>query len=155
MSLYFEPEAHIRDFIGFRRREAERELANLLPDAKLEHVGSTAIPSAWTNGNVDIQVRVPAGAFKDAEKALAGKYTRVEIPGKNDGYAVFRHDGRGIHLHLTAMESTRDVMVMQRELLKSHALLRERYDAIKRRHQNGDPESYRKAKEEFWTKQAG
>jgi GrpB-like predicted nucleotidyltransferase (UPF0157 family) len=152
MSLHFEPEAHIRDFIGFRWKEVERELRDLLPEAQLEHVGSSAVYGAWTNGDVDIQVRVAADKFSEAEKALAGTYQKVEKSGKT--YAVYAHEGRGVRLHLTAIDSERDVMVKQRELLKGHALLRERYDAIKRRHQNGDPEAYQKAKDEFW-KQAG
>jgi GrpB-like predicted nucleotidyltransferase (UPF0157 family) len=154
MSLFFEPEAHIRDFIGFRRREAQQELAELLPDAEIEHVGSTSIIGAWTNGQVDLQVRVAADQFAAAEKALAKKYNKAD-GGKKGDYAVYTHEGRGVTVHLTAADGERDAMVKQRDLLRGHALLRERYDAIKRRHQNGDPDAYRKAKDEFWSKQAG
>jgi GrpB-like predicted nucleotidyltransferase (UPF0157 family) len=154
MSLFFEPEAHIRDFIGFRWREAEREILELVPEAQLEHVGSTAIPNAWTNGSVDVQVRVPSDKFKAAEKALGGKYDKDKANGGGKGYTVFSHEGRGIRVHLTAIDGDHDGMARQRDLLLSHALLRERYDAIKRRFQDGDVEAYKKAKEEFWSKQA-
>lgn len=150
MPLHFEPEAHIRDFIGFRWKETRDELKELLPYAELEHVGSSSIIGAWTNGDVDIQVRVPADKFSEAEKALADSYPKLE---GDKGYALFGHEGRGVRLHLTAIDGERDVLVKQRELLKEQPLLRERYDAIKRRHQDGDPEAYKKAKDEFWSKQ--
>ena len=47
MPVHFEPEPYLRDVIELRRRAAFAEVAALLPDARLEHVGSTAVPGGW------------------------------------------------------------------------------------------------------------
>src|SRR5512143_3608801 len=97
--VHFEPEPNIRDFIEFRRRQCMDELRELVPGAELEHVGSTSIEAGWTNGEVDIEVRVPADRRADAEKAIGERYEREK--GGLNGLTVFRHEGRGVRIHVT------------------------------------------------------
>ena len=150
MSVHFEPQAHIRDFIDFRRREAENELRELVPYAELEHVGSTAVPSGWTNGEVDIQVRVPAEMRGAAEKLIAERYTKDDAGGM-EGFSYYRHEGRGVRLHVTVVDEENDLLKRQRDLLLEQPLLRDRYDGIKRRHQDGDIAAYQAEKQKFWS----
>jgi GrpB-like predicted nucleotidyltransferase (UPF0157 family) len=46
----------------------------LMPDAEVEHVGSTAVPGALTKGDVDLLVRVRRDDFPVAVEALGGVY---------------------------------------------------------------------------------
>lgn len=140
---HFEREPSIRDVIEFRRRDIFDTLVELLPDAELEHVGSTAIPNGWTSGVVDVQVRLPPARVADAEKVLAGPLQRGE-----DG--AFAHEGRGVRVLVTPIGSKLDVYHKHRDLLKNDPLLRDRYDGIKRRMQGGDFEAYRVRKATFW-----
>ncbi|MFA1820177.1 GrpB family protein [Virgibacillus oceani] len=45
-----------------------------IPEADIQHVGSTAIPNSLTKGDLDIQVRVTAEQFPEAVKALSLLY---------------------------------------------------------------------------------
>jgi GrpB-like predicted nucleotidyltransferase (UPF0157 family) len=151
MSLHFDKEPALRDIIEFRRREIFEELIDLLPLAEIEHVGSSSVPGGWTSGDVDVQVRVERDQFAEATKDLAGKFTRVD--GGDGDLAVFKHEGRGIFVYLTAQDSPRDVHHKHRDLLREQPLLRERYDAIKRKFNGGDDAGYREAKDRFWKEQ--
>jgi GrpB-like predicted nucleotidyltransferase (UPF0157 family) len=154
MPLRFVPEPQIRDIIALHRRELMDELADMLPLAELEHVGSTAVPASWTSGVVDLQVRVSKEEFADAEKELAERFARAErLPG-GDGVAGFRDDSRQATIRLTQKGGPGDVCHLHRDLLLDNPLLRERYDAIKRRHQKGDPQAYQADKAQFWAQAA-
>jgi GrpB-like predicted nucleotidyltransferase (UPF0157 family) len=148
MSLHFEREAGIRDFIEFRRRDIFEELAELVPYAELEHVGSTAITGGWTSGDVDVQVRVEANRFAEVTEELTARFERVGGDGK--ALLELRHEGRGVRLYLTSIDGPHDVHFLHRDLLREQPLLRERYDAIKRKFLGGAAEAYAEAKAAFW-----
>lgn len=154
MTLHFQPEPYLRDVIEMRRRLAFAELAGLLPDAQLEHVGSTAVPGGWTNGVVDIQVRVEKKQFAAAQ-AILGKRFGVEVAAGNgkpakDNLAIFRDPEGNTRLYLTAIGGDGDDLREKRDLMRGHPLLRERYDAVRRRHNRGDESAYQTAKDRFW-----
>ncbi|MEI3604817.1 GrpB family protein [Pseudogracilibacillus sp. SE30717A] len=50
----------------------------LIPNADVQHVGSTAIPHSLTKGDLDIQVRVSEIQFNKAVKALSAMYESNE-----------------------------------------------------------------------------
>lgn len=59
---------------GPAQRAFERHAARIraaLPDAMVEHVGSTAVPGSITKGDVDLQVRIPAVRFAAAARERA------------------------------------------------------------------------------------
>lgn len=89
--------------------EARRVLQNLLPEAEIHHVGSTAIPGLGGKGIIDIMIAIPnwddkvaAGkklmdlGFTHVHKEIAGRIfmSRVGDTIKND-----------VHLHLTYIGS--------------------------------------------------
>jgi GrpB-like predicted nucleotidyltransferase (UPF0157 family) len=149
MPVHFQPEPPLRDVIELRRRTAFAELAALLPDAKLEHVGSTAVPGGWTSGILDVQVRVEKKQVAAAQAALAKRFT-VEQEANGRGMAVMRDADGGVRIWLTAIGSESDDLREKRDLMREHPLLRERYDAVRRRHNRGDEAAYRDAKDRFW-----
>ncbi|MFE3575677.1 GrpB family protein [Lysinibacillus sp. NPDC059133] len=51
-------------------------MKELLPEADIQHVGSTAIPDSVTKGDLDIQVRVSAEQFSIAVELLSNLYDR-------------------------------------------------------------------------------
>ena len=164
MPLHFEPEPYVRDVIEMRRRLAFAELGALLPDALLEHVGSTAVPGCWTSGVVDIQVRVEKKQFAAAQAVLAKRFAAEAGPSGNgkgkgndtakekekEGLAVFRDVEGGARLYLTVIGGDSDDLREKRDLMRGHPLLRERYDAVRRRHNRGDEAEYQTAKDRFW-----
>lgn len=149
MPVHFEPEPYLRDVIELRRRAAFAEVAALLPDAKLEHVGSTAVPGGWTNGVVDVQVRVDKKQLAAAQAALARRFD-AEGEGNGKGMAILRDADGGVRIFVTAIGSDSDDLHQKRDLMREHPLLRERYDAVRRRHNRGDEAAYQTAKERFW-----
>lgn len=148
MSLHFEPEPGLRDVIEFRRREIFAQLGSLVPFAELEHIGSTAVPNGWTSGDVDVQVRVDTPRLATAQKEIGSAFERVE--GGDSQLSLYKHEGRGVRIYLTVKGGDHDNLVLHRDLLRDQPLLRERYDAMKRRFRRGDPEAYRAAKADFW-----
>ncbi|MBO1910605.1 GrpB family protein, partial [Microvirga sp. 3-52] len=49
-------------------------IQELIPNADVQHVGSTAVPNSLTKGDLDIQVRVSETQFNEAVKALSTVY---------------------------------------------------------------------------------
>jgi GrpB-like predicted nucleotidyltransferase (UPF0157 family) len=74
------------EFVNFMREEAFRKkverlfeeqknrIQSLLPEADIQHIGSTAIPNSLTKGDLDIQVRIPAELFTVAVSKLSKIY---------------------------------------------------------------------------------
>jgi GrpB-like predicted nucleotidyltransferase (UPF0157 family) len=56
----------------FARRRVELEA--MLPGARIEHVGSTAVPGSLTKGDLDICVVVEGAEFERASRVLAERF---------------------------------------------------------------------------------
>lgn len=57
---------HYQDVATAAYEDAELLLSSILPDARIEHVGVSAIAGAYSRGGVDICVAVPRDAFDEA-----------------------------------------------------------------------------------------
>ena len=63
----------------------ESSIKVLLPDATIEHVGSSAIPGALTKGDVDVMVQVEASQFTTARSALNSRFSyNPEMPPEDE-----------------------------------------------------------------------
>ena len=51
-------------------------LTALLPEARIEHIGSTSIPGSVTKGDLDICVQVEQSAFPEADRILSERFAR-------------------------------------------------------------------------------
>jgi GrpB-like predicted nucleotidyltransferase (UPF0157 family) len=49
----------------------------LLPRARIEHVGSTAVPGSVTKGDLDVCVIVEPAGFSEADARMASRYTML------------------------------------------------------------------------------
>ncbi len=131
------------------------DVLRVVPNAVVEHVGSTALPDGLTKGDLDVQVRVRAEDFDEACRALASLYQHNE-GGFTDGGRSFKDDSADppLGVHLTVIGGPSDTQSSQRDLLRRRPDLRAEYDALKRRFDGGDMDAYRDAKDVFFTRLA-
>lgn len=144
-------ENEIRGRIGAVFECQRDRLAKLLPQARVEHVGSTAVPGALTKGDLDICVSVRAEEFATATEVLSAAFAVHQPENWTDGLASFCAPAEdevetGIQL-LVAGGVEEGWFIGWRERLRGDADLRDRYDRCKSEHRDAPVEAYRAAKE--------
>jgi len=150
-TVSFLPEAHFRTRVFRRFEQLTGELTVLIPDADIQHVGSTAIPGSLTKGDLDIQVRVSAATYPIAKQRLAEIYD-VNVGGFAAGDAVSFEDYTSVPsvgVHLTVIGGSADIQWRFRDLLAASEALRREYDDLKRQFEGKSMARYREAKEKF------
>lgn len=147
------------EYIKFFANEAEKIRKALGPKAKIEHVGSTAIPNLGGKGIVDILIGVDKGhivmdkvklakagyEFRDVASTQGRSFFRIDYP--------YKSNIRRIHIHLTKYKS-RDwnEIIFFRNYMLENPLAVEQYSKIKKEGVKiamGDGESYRDYKKKF------
>ena len=129
------------------RFEIERSrIASALPDARVEHVGSTSVPGLAAKPVIDIVV-IPAASIEDAVGPLehAGYVLRVVEP----RHRMLRTPARDVHVHLWADAGEVRRHLLFRDWLREDATDCERYAAVKRElatREWGDMNDYADAK---------
>jgi len=123
------------------------QIRSLCPAARIEHVGSTAVPESWTKGDLDVCVIVLAGDFETAEKALASRFPRNTGSTAETNFASFLAPEPGIQLVVEG--SALDLFCRFRDLLRANAGLRAEYDTVKQAHAAAGTDGYREAKRRF------
>ena len=151
--VHFHPEEVFCERIRTAWERESGRLRALLPGADLQHVGSTAVPGALTKGDLDIQVRVPPASFAAAEVALAATYARNAGNPAREGFASFEVRGGDVDvgIQLTSIDGADDSFWRFRELLLARRDVQAAYDALKRSHEGGPMDAYRRAKDAFFT----
>jgi GrpB-like predicted nucleotidyltransferase (UPF0157 family) len=144
-------EEEIRERVAgvFERRRAE--LLALLPEARVEHVGSTAVPGSLTKGDLDLCVLVGPGDFEPASRALGAAYAIHQPENWTATFASFTAPPEdsidtGVQLVVAGGAEER-WFIGWRDRLRADSSLRAHYDELKLRHQNDPVEGYRAAKE--------
>ncbi|HZI83151.1 MAG TPA: GrpB family protein [Casimicrobiaceae bacterium] len=131
------------------------------PWAKVEHIGSTAIPGCAGKGIVDVMVMYPAHQLEATRVAI----DRLGFQPQKTGHifpderpmrvGAIEHDGKRyrLHAHVIAMTSSEIASLRRfRDLLRADAALRDAYQDKKRAIlQSGlsEPRAYTQAKGEF------
>jgi GrpB-like predicted nucleotidyltransferase (UPF0157 family) len=127
------------------------KLGSLLPGARVEHVGSTAVPGSLTKGDLDVCVVVAAEDFPAAVESLEGAYYVHQPENWSAELASFiapPEDGIDVGVQLIVAGSGEEKwFVGWRERLRADEDLRLRYDALKLKHRDAPLEAYRAAKE--------
>lgn len=125
-----------------------------LPDADIQHVGSTAIPNSMTKGDLDIQVRVKPHHFPKAIEELSILYDLNEGSVKTREFRAFKNESENppLGIQLTVIGSEFDFFWKLREVLIMNDKYRAEYDALKRNYEGKEMEEYREAKDEFFDK---
>jgi GrpB-like predicted nucleotidyltransferase (UPF0157 family) len=149
----FHPERANREAVAAEFAAQRRAIEALLPDAEVEHIGSTAVPGALTKGDLDLLVRVDADRFEQAAAELGERYAIHQPENWSDCFASFKQlpeDEIGVGVQLVLAGSDDDLsFIGWRERLLSDAQLLEDYNALKRSQTGADPDSYIEAKTEF------
>lgn len=147
----FAGEAEFRDAVRLAFDEHRRVIAELLPGARIEHVGSTAVPDSLTKGDLDLCVLVLPGDFAAADSRLAGRYARNTGSIHTAEFAAFTAEGGTVDvgIQLVAAGSEWDTFVRWRDRLRADPALRLAYDALKRRFHGEPMDAYRAAKSAF------
>ncbi len=121
-----------------------------LPGAAVEQIGATAIPGAWSKGDVDLLVRVPAPELEAATAVLRSLYTPHQLENWTATFASFVLFGAAVGVQLVAAAGPEDVeFVRFRERLSAEPALLARYNELKRSHEGAAEDDYRAAKAAF------
>ncbi len=125
----------------------------LLPEAEVEHVGSTAVPGALTKGDLDLVVRVDQAAFPTAIGMLSSHYAVHQPRNWTPTLASFKDPSSsqpevGIQLVVAGSAGDRLFGPFRDALIRDPALLAE-YNALKRGLDGADYEAYTERKGEF------
>ena len=129
-----------------RSFEVAKRVADLieshLPDVRVEHVGSTAVPGCAGKGVVDLMVLYPPGRLpdvKDVLKALGFQQQTGRNPFPEERplrLGSIEHDGTRFRLHVHVIPSdSPEVLELRtfRDRLRGEPMLLEQYVALKRK----------------------
>jgi GrpB-like predicted nucleotidyltransferase (UPF0157 family) len=122
-----------------------------LPNAEIEHVGSTAVAGCLTKGDMDVVVRVSAAEFGAAQATLDGLLVRSTRNERTDDYAEFDYAGGNlpVSVQLVVARGTYDDFHTLRDILNRDSAVLQRYNALKVAHNGRSMDEYRKAKAKF------
>ena len=97
---------HYQEVAVAAYEDAELLISAILPDARIEHVGASAIPGAYSRGGVDICVAAPRDTFDEALGVLceAGYLQRSQDDGEHR-HAAFAAGHGDVPLTLRLIES--------------------------------------------------
>lgn len=151
---------HFKPFIDFHEvavrvcKEEKHKIQSMISWADIQHIGSSAIPGSVTKGDVDLNVRVSVGKFKEAVGKLKKLYEINQPENWTPNFASFKDDTGSlpVGVQLTIIGSKYDDFVKLRDLLKSNLLLLEEYNQMKLKYEGKDMDEYRKEKADFFEK---
>jgi acyl-CoA thioester hydrolase len=132
------------------------ELATLIravvPLARIEHVGATAVAGLPTKGDLDVQVRVHRERFDDARAALAARFrTDDHAYGPPDGASFdVDHPTVPAGVHLTVIDSDADEQWVFRDLLRGDPQLHASFVELRRAFDGRPMDEWRAAKGRFY-----
>jgi GrpB-like predicted nucleotidyltransferase (UPF0157 family) len=127
------------------------DVATLLPDAEVHHIGATSLPFGHTKGDVDVNVRVPESAFAGAARLLEERYGVAQRQNWTESFASYSSEGYALPLgiQLTVIGSPDDFLLALRDRMRSDLELLRQYDNCKLAAASGGSLAYWQAKNEF------
>jgi len=143
------------DYPRFFRTEKARLGKVLGPSARVEHIGSTAVPGLGGKGILDVMVGVSAGKIQSSKKKLEGAGYLFRPAAGEGARLFFRRDSgkRRIHVHLMPFNCAdwREKLAF-RNYLRGHPEAAAEYAKLKKaavRKARGNREVYLASKERF------
>jgi len=132
--------------------DAARRLRTLLPHARIEHIGSTAIPGSVTKGDVDIFVGVDRTLHSKTIETLSEYGFQIKHDTHRDrALCMMITDLYDIDVAVQVVEngSVYEFFIAFRDQLKNSKELLTEYNDIKRTACNMSENEYREAKAQF------
>ncbi|MEZ8348705.1 GrpB family protein [Vibrio splendidus] len=129
----------------------ERDIKKLIPNARVEHVGASSIPSAVSKGDLDIFVGVELGEFEDVIE-------RLTILGFNEKLDTLRTpelcmlestSSDDVALQVVANGSEFECFLRFRDKLRANPELVQQYNTLKMSCEGWPQEEYREKKSDF------
>ena len=125
---------HYQDLATAAYEDAELLLTSILPDARIQHVGASSVPGAYSRGGVDICVAVPADGFDEALGVLceAGYAQHPQTDAADRRTALVAPDSAvPLTLQLIESGSRHESLTRFRDALRADPTLLARYNALK------------------------
>lgn len=145
--------------VGERSPDAPRRFAEVaalvaarLPEAEVEHVGSTAVFGCLTKGDLDVLVRAPRVVFRRSMQVLDGLLVRSARNDPTDEYVEYDYEGHGFSasVQLAVLDGWHDRRFRGlKALLTSDPHALEAYNSMKRAYEGRPMAEYRQAKAEL------
>lgn len=132
--------------------EVQTALAPVLPQARIEHVGASAIPGAISKGDLDVLLIVPPGTLAQAVATLCTLgYQEKPDTLRTTQLCMLLSPRSDIDLALQVIEagSRFEFFLHFRDALRADPALVEEYNRIKRVMAGAEEVQYRTAKGEF------
>jgi GrpB-like predicted nucleotidyltransferase (UPF0157 family) len=132
--------------------DAELLLGAILPEARIDHVGASAVPGAYSRGGVDVCVAVPRDGFLEA-LAVLGEAGYAIRPGTRRTEQLCTLDAPPgdvpLAVQLIEAGSPHESFRRLRDALRDDATLVARYNALKLQAAPYGRDAYREAKARF------
>ena len=126
---------HYQEVATAAYEDAELLLSAILPDVRVEHVGASSVPGAYSRGGVDVCVAAPRDAFDEALGVLceAGYVRRSQDDDGDARRAVLAAPHGDVLVTLQLIESgcAHESLMRLRDLLRTDPTLLARYNALK------------------------
>lgn len=153
--VHFRQSSDFLDFANKVFEEQKNRIVVLLPYADVQHIGSTAIPTAITKGDLDIVVRVSSDEFKNAVEELKSIYKINQPENWSNTFASFKDEenlGIDFGAQVVIKGSKSDDFVKLRDILIEHPELVNELNLLKSSYEGKAMKGYRKKKARFFQK---
>jgi GrpB-like predicted nucleotidyltransferase (UPF0157 family) len=132
--------------------DAELLLTAILPDARIAHMGASAVPGAYSRGNIDVCVAVSSDSFDEAFGVLVEAGFVMRPHGSTTGrLRVLDAPDSALPLALRLIESAsrHESLIGFRDALRGNAELLARYNAVRIAAAPAGTAAYATAKTQF------
>ncbi|MFS1973840.1 GrpB family protein [Vibrio splendidus] len=129
----------------------ERDIKKLIPNARVEHVGASSIPSAVSKGDLDIFVGVELGELEDAIERLTtlGFNEKLDTLRTPELCMLESTSGDDVALQVVANGSEFECFLRFRDKLRANPALVEQYNTLKMSCEGWPQDEYREKKAGF------
>lgn len=128
----------------------ELAISELLPHARIEHVGSSSISDALSKGDLDIFIGVEPEMLEDSVKILKTLNFREKIETlRTSELCMLESASENVALQVVANESEFEFFIEFREKLRHSKELLNQYNQLKLNCTHVSEEQYRSLKSEF------
>ncbi|MGE6161054.1 GrpB family protein [Aeromonas salmonicida] len=129
----------------------EREVKNLLPNARVEHVGASSIPLAISKGDLDIFIGVESDELSAAIQLLTtlGFQEKADTLRTSELCMLESTSGDDVAFQLVANGSEFEFFLIFRDKLRTASSLVQQYNALKISCEGQSQDDYRRKKSDF------